>query len=70
MYKEFFGSIEGISAKLREIHRWSAAGQQAPVPQKLVQLDPNLAQKKGELWLFGDRPDYLKQPCKQKLGVD
>ena len=64
MYTEFFGSAESLRAKLREIHRWSAAGQQAPVPENLRLLDPNLDQKKGELWLFGKRPDYLNVNCK------
>lgn len=64
MYKEFFGSMDAYRAKLREIQSWSSAGQKAPVPECLRKLDPNLDQKKGELWLFGERPELFKQPVK------
>ena len=64
MYKEFFGSIEAIRAKLREIQKWSSAGQKAPVPENRRKLDPNLDQKKGELWLFGQRPEFLNESGK------
>ena len=70
MYKEFFGSLEAYRSKLREIKTWSSAGQKAPVPECKRKLDPNLDQKQGELWLFGNRPEYLNDPGKQKLGVD
>ena len=70
MYKEFFGSAEALRNKLREIHSWSAAGQKAPVCQKRKDLDPNLDQKQGKLWIFGERPAILDQPVDQKLGVD
>ena len=56
--------MDAYRAKLREIQSWSSAGQKAPVPECLRKLDPNLDQKKGELWLFGERPELFKQPVK------
>ena len=70
MYKEFFGSKESIRQKLWEIQEWSAAGQIAPISNKRKEMDPNLDQKQGKLWLFGERPEIMDAPVQMKRGVD
>lgn len=70
MYKEFFSSAEALRQKLREVQEWSAAGQKAPISNKRRDLEPDLTQKQGTLWIFGDRPATMDAPVKIKRGVD
>ena len=70
MYKEFFSSAEALRQKLREVQEWSAAGQKAPISNKRKELEPDLTQKQGTLWIFGDRPATMDAPVKVKRGVD
>ena len=70
MYKEFFGSADALRQKLNEIQTWSAAGRKPPVCQMKRELYPDLDQKQGKLWLFGERPEVMNAPVEIKKGVD
>lgn len=59
-----------MKTKINEVCAWSAAGQKAPVCEKKRIHDPNLDQKQGTLWLFGQRPEIMDTKVEMKRGVD